>query len=129
MPSLHFETELQLDPDAAWLRLGRFIRGEETIFSVIAEVHMEEDVRVGTTVSGSVVRERLVTVDHERHRLSYVVEHRGDGVELHHASMEILPHPAGCRFRWIADFLPATPPTSAKFMPGAFSDLTTWLEA
>jgi hypothetical protein len=55
--------------------------------------------------NGSIVKETLVTLDEERHRLVYVVT--SERITHHNASAEITEDGADhCRFLWTTDILP-----------------------
>ena len=66
---------------------------------------LEGDVRTVTFANGAVARERIVTLDDVRRRLSYgVVEGR---FGHHNASMQVTEvAPERCLFIWTIDFLP-----------------------
>jgi uncharacterized protein YndB with AHSA1/START domain len=64
-----------------------------------------EKARIIRFANGSIVKETLVTLDVERHRLVYVVA--SERIAHHNASAEIVADGAGrCRFIWTTDILP-----------------------
>jgi len=64
-----------------------------------------DNVRVIRFANGSIVKETLVTLDEDRHRLVYVVS--SDSITHHNASAEIIADGADrCRFIWTTDILP-----------------------
>lgn len=64
-----------------------------------------EDVRSIKFANGSTVKETLVTLDEERHRLVYIVT--SERIAHHNASAEIIADgPDHCQFIWTTDVLP-----------------------
>lgn len=64
-----------------------------------------ENARTIKFANGSTVKETLVTLDEERHRLVYVVT--SERIAHHNASAEIIADGAErCRFIWTTDILP-----------------------
>jgi hypothetical protein len=70
----------------------------------IAETRLEGDVRTVTFAGGTVVREKIVSIDDTLHRLGYSAL---DGLPtFHFASIEVVADGRGCRLVWTADVLP-----------------------
>jgi hypothetical protein len=64
-----------------------------------------DNARIIKFANGSMVKETLVTLDEERHRLVYVVT--SERIAHHNASAEIIADGADCcRFIWTTDILP-----------------------
>lgn len=105
---------------AAWALLRDVAAADKAFPGVLTGARMEGDgVRVVTFANGSVIRERVVTIDDERRRIAYGVI--GGRFSHHSASMQIVSE-AGCdRFVWVSDFLPddLSPMVSALLDQGA----------
>jgi hypothetical protein len=71
----------------------------------VLDTRLEGDSRLVTFAGGTVVRERIVTVDDKARRLAYSVV---EGRFTHHsASIQVLPDgPSRSRVVWVADLLP-----------------------
>ena len=104
MASFRTETIIDLPAARAWARL-RDLAGTHTLFpGVLTACVLDADVRTVTFADGTVVKERIVTVDDDAMRLAYTVL---DRFQHHASSMEIAPVNHGqCRFIWISDVLP-----------------------
>lgn len=79
-----------------------------------------DSARIITFANGSVVKETLVTLDEERHRLVYVVS--SERISHHNASAELVAEgTAHCRFVWTTDVLPneIAPYIDAQMAEGA----------
>jgi carbon monoxide dehydrogenase subunit G len=71
----------------------------------VVDTKLEPGARVVTFANGRVVRERIVTIDDDAHRLVWSIT--GDRYTHHNASAEVLEAPGGrTRIVWIADVLP-----------------------
>ncbi len=74
---------------------------------------VDGDDRIVTFSSGSVARERLVTLDDERRRVVYSVIESQLGFTHHQASVEVMGRADGegdgCWIVWTSDFLPDAP--------------------
>jgi hypothetical protein len=79
----------------------RFARG------MVLDTRLDGNDRTVTFANGEVVRERIVGIDDQRHRLAYaVVEWR---TTHHNASFQVVHEgKARCRLVWITDLLPDT---------------------
>lgn len=70
----------------------------------VVDTRLEPGARVVTFANGMVIREPIVTVDHEARRLVWGAE--GGSLAHYNASVQVFPDAAGSRVVWIADFLP-----------------------
>ena len=72
---------------------------------VVTTARLDGDICVVTFASGSVVHERIVTVDDERRRVVHASVR--DGLVHHSASVQVFAEGEEySRFVWISDFLP-----------------------
>lgn len=112
-PSLEFtvatfrtESIIDLPAQEVWRRLSDLANTHALFPGVLTACTLDGDVRTVTFADGTVIRERIVTLDHDAMRLAYGVL---DRFQHHAASMEIVPVNNGqCRFVWISDVLPDT---------------------
>jgi hypothetical protein len=107
MASIHKEITLDLAPAAAW----DAVRDAGAVHrrlapGLIADTHIDGDVRVCTLADGSVLRELIVDVDDAARRIAYAVVDGPLPTTRHHASMQVLGDGTGSRLVWITDFLP-----------------------
>jgi carbon monoxide dehydrogenase subunit G len=105
MASIRKEIPLAVAPGTAWTALRDFGGAHRAFPGVLVGSRLDGDVRTVTFADGTVVRERLVTVDDRQRRLVYTVI---EGATTHHnASFEVVADAEGrCRVIWISDFLP-----------------------
>ncbi|HVK83058.1 MAG TPA: SRPBCC family protein [Kofleriaceae bacterium] len=86
------------------------------------------DARMVTFGNGMVVREPILSIDNDRHRLAWCVE--GGATTHYHAVIEVLDAPGGCRVVWTTDFLPhAAEAPIAGMQDQALSTMKRTLEA
>lgn len=104
-------TEFEIAADAAdiWSVIRRFDTGPLGMApGFVTACVADGDHRLVTFADGTVVRERLVSVDEERMRIAYSVV--GDDLVPDHdnAVMRVFPlGPGHSRFLWLRDVLPA----------------------
>jgi hypothetical protein len=104
MASFRTETIIDLPAARAWARLSELHETHRLFPGVLTACVLDGNVRTVTFADGTVVKERIVTVDGDAMRLAYTVLER---FEHHASSMEIVPVNHGqCRFVWISDVLP-----------------------
>ena len=71
----------------------------------VVDTKLEAGARVVTFANGSVVRERIVTIDDDARRLVWSAT--GDLLTHHNGSAQVLEDTDGCtRIVWVADLLP-----------------------
>ena len=127
MASIYRELLIDRDADSTWSELRRFEAAPELFAGVVIDCRCTGDVREVTFAGGHKITERLVTLDDSRRRLVYAVLH--EAYAHHSASMQIVPDPAGCRFVWVSDFLPAERTERMEFFVDAgCGALKSWLE-
>ncbi|WP_443750784.1 SRPBCC family protein [Asticcacaulis solisilvae] len=104
MATFRIESIIDRPAPAAWARLGDLGNSHLAFPGVLTACAFDGNVRTVTFADGTVIRERIVTVDAAAMRLAYGVLDRFE----HHASiMEIIPvNPGQCRFQWVSDVLP-----------------------
>ncbi|MQY26502.1 SRPBCC family protein [Nocardia aurantia] len=109
MASITREITIDAPPDEVWAVISDFGGGPARMApGFVAESHATgPDTRTVTFVSGTVVHERLITVDHAARRFVYAV-YDGTVPLLHdNAVMQVLPaEGGGTRFVWSRDLLP-----------------------
>jgi uncharacterized protein YndB with AHSA1/START domain len=75
----------------------------------VTDARMEGDMRILTMPDGSVVRERIVAIDHPIRRLAYaVIEGQRLPLTYHHASFQVFEEGDVSRLVWLTDILPHT---------------------
>jgi len=104
MASVVLERPLRCTAEHAWRLLRNFGAASKAFPDVLTESRAEGEERVVTFANGMVVRERLVTMDHERRRVAYAVV--GGRFSQHAAAMQIIEMGGECLFHWVSDFLP-----------------------
>jgi carbon monoxide dehydrogenase subunit G len=70
----------------------------------VVDDRLENGVRTITFANGLVIKETIVSIDDENHRLGYSA--LGSRSRFHFASIEVVPDGEGSRMIWIADALP-----------------------
>ncbi len=104
MASFRTETIIDLPAPSAWTHLSDLANTHRLFPGVLTACTLDGDVRTVTFADGTVVKERIVTVDDDAMRLAYGVL---DRFEHHASAMEIVPVNGGqCRCVWISDVLP-----------------------
>ncbi len=104
MASFRTESIIDVPADEAWARLSDLANTHMLFPGVLTACTLDGDVRVVTFADGTVVRERIATVDPDARRLAYGVIER---FEYHASMMEIVAVNAQqCRLVWISDVLP-----------------------
>jgi uncharacterized protein YndB with AHSA1/START domain len=105
MASIHKEAAIAAPAEKVWAAL-RDVGNAHLLFrGVLVDARREGDCRIVTFANGSVVRERIVSIDDGKRRVAYAVLQ--DGVIHHSASMQVFQEAEGSsRFVWISDFLP-----------------------
>jgi hypothetical protein len=106
MASIRREITISVAPDEAWSALrdwGAIHQRLAPGFVIHARVEGRD--RIVTFFNGTILRELLVDLDDEAHRLAWSIV---DGPYTHHnASAQIFPSgDGGATFVWIADVLP-----------------------
>ncbi|HEX8743455.1 MAG TPA: SRPBCC family protein [Thermoleophilaceae bacterium] len=106
MASIRREVVIEASPEEVWDAVRDWGALHERLVPGFATgARVEGDARVVTFFTGTVVTERIVTVDEAARRLVWTIV---DGPYLHHnASAQVLEEPdGGARFVWLADVLP-----------------------
>lgn len=107
MATIRKEMHLNASLGAVWSALADFQNVHTRLARGFVTNSMPDgdNARIITFSNGSVVKETLVTMDDERHRLAYVVS--SERIAHHNASAEIFADgPDHCRFIWTTDVLP-----------------------
>jgi hypothetical protein len=102
--------DVRSDGTEVWDALSDFgALHERLVPGFVVEARLDGQDRVITFASGAVARERLVSIDTERHRLVYAVVDGGLPFSHHQSSVELLKPVGtggGCRIVWTTDLLP-----------------------
>ena len=106
MATIQKEIEIARDRSFVWdaIRdIGAIHR--RLVPGFVVDCKLEGDARIITFANGMVVRELIVTVDHETYRHAWSA--RGEPFTHHNASIQVFTEGAAkCRIVWIADLLP-----------------------
>ncbi|HEX7133987.1 MAG TPA: SRPBCC family protein [Iamia sp.] len=105
MASITEHIPLAADADTVWAAVRDVGRPHLLFPGVLTDARLEGDERVVTFADGTVVRERIVTVDDRARRFAYAVV---DGPFLHHsASFAVTAEADGTStLTWVTDLLP-----------------------
>jgi hypothetical protein len=115
MASIHRQVTVEVGADKAWTALRNVGEAHKLFTPVLVDARLEGDTRTVTFGNGMVLRERILDVDDDRHRLAYTAMD-APGMTYHHASMQIVDDgPGRCQFVWTTDFHPAD--VSANIAP------------
>jgi hypothetical protein len=129
MASIYKELLLDTSADTAWAALRRAGDARALFSPVLVDSRVAGDIRTVRFANGSVVEERIITIDDDRRRIVYAAE-KGTPMTHHHASMQVIPEGGGrCRFVWITDFLPESVASSiSQLIDGGSQALKANLE-
>jgi hypothetical protein len=110
MASIHKEILIEVAPEKVWAAVrdvGAVHR--RLVPGYAADTRLDGDFRILTMPNGDVVRELIVDIDDERHRLAYAVIETRMPLVHHHASFQVFPEgEQRSRLVWITDVLPHT---------------------
>ncbi|MBD8899029.1 SRPBCC family protein [Rhodanobacter sp. DHG33] len=106
MASIHREIRLDADPADVWAAISAIGAPHERLVpGVLVDTQMDGDARVVTFANGLVVRELIVTLDHDARRFVYASV--GGRATHHNASFQVFADGAQrTRLVWITDVLP-----------------------
>ncbi|KJK50256.1 hypothetical protein UK23_11300 [Lentzea aerocolonigenes] len=118
MASISREIVIESSADDVWKVIGDFATGPSRMApGFVVDTHPEEDgLRRVTFADGTVVRERLIGIDHDARRIVYSVVGGSVTPEHDNAAMQVVEEGDKCRVTWIRDVLPdslATPMAAA----------------
>jgi hypothetical protein len=129
MATIYKETRIAVDPDEAWDALRDFGALHERLAAGFAtDTRLEGQDRIVTFSGGSVLRERLVTIDDDARRLVWSIV---DGPYTHHnGSAQIFRDCDGRTwFVWVTDVLPdELAPRTAELMERGLGAIKSTLE-
>ncbi len=106
MASIRKEILIDASPEDVWAAVRDWgALHERLVPGFVIDTRLEGEDRMVTFANGTVLRERLVDLDHETRRLVWSIV---DGPYTHHnASAQVFGEgERGARFVWIADLLP-----------------------
>lgn len=107
MASISREVVIESSADDVWKVIGEFATGPTRMApGFVTDTKAEGDERVVTFADGTVVRERLVTVDHDARRIVYSIVGGVIQPEHDNAAMQVIAAGDRCRLTWIRDVLP-----------------------
>jgi hypothetical protein len=105
MGSIYREIVTNAAPDIVWAAV-RDVGALHTrlVPGFVVDTRLEPGARIVTFANGMVVKEPIVTIDEERHRLVWSAEN----VPMSHynGSVQVFAEGNGSRVVWTADFLP-----------------------
>ena len=108
MATVSKEVLIEANAEDVWAVVGDFATGPSRMApGFVVDTRVEADHRVVTFADGTVVRERLISIDHDTRRIAYSVV--GGSVQPDHdnASMRVVAEGEGrCRLVWLRDVLP-----------------------
>jgi hypothetical protein len=114
MATIERMVQLPVPADEVWRVLRDFGRAGEVFADVLVDCRRDGDLRTVTFANGTVISERLVTLDDEARRLVYAVV---DGPFTHHSSaLQVAADTGGTRVTWTTDFLPDGAAARVKLM-------------
>jgi hypothetical protein len=130
MASIYKDTRIDVNPDDAWDALRDFGALATRLASgFVNDTRLDGDDRLVTFFNGSVVRERLVSVDDEARRLVWSIV---DGPYTHHNGSAQIFCDCDRRtwFVWVADVLPDDlAPRTAEMMERGLAAIKHTLES
>ena len=131
MATVRKEIDVTASAEDAWDAVRDYGRLHERLVAGFAtDCELDGDDRLVTFFTGTVLRERLVSLDDERRRLAWSIV---DGPYAHHNGvLDVLDRDGdGCRLVWTADLLPgeAAERTSAMMEEGAQAMARTLVSA
>lgn len=129
MATIRRETLIEASPERVWAAL-RDVGALHTRLApgFVTNTTMEDGARLVTFGNGMVVRERIVEVDDENHRVAWSAT--GGALTHHNASAQAFAEgPKATRFVWIADLLPSeAAPTIARMIETGLGVIKQHLE-
>jgi hypothetical protein len=127
--SIYKDIRIDVSPDEAWQALRDFGALDERLAAGFAtETQLEGDLRTVTFFNGTVLRERLVSIDDDARRLVWSIV---DGPYTHHngAAQIFCDCDRRTWFVWIADVLPdELAPRTAEMMDRGLDAIKRTLE-
>jgi hypothetical protein len=130
MASIYKDARIDVNPDEAWDALRDFGALHERLAAgFVTDTRLEGEDRIVTFFNGSVLRERLISVDHDARRLVWSIV---DGPYTHHnGSAQIF---CDCDRRtwlvWVTDVLPdELAPRTAEMMDRGLQAIKATLES
>lgn len=90
---------------AVWEKVSD-LGGVHRLMSFLESATVEGDRRVCTTHDGGELRELILGVDAENHRLAYAITDSPFGFEFHSASWQLRASPGGTVLEWFTDLKP-----------------------
>ena len=108
MASISREIVIEAGAEDVWEVVGDFAEGPSRMApGFVVDTRVEADHRVVTFADGTVVRERLVTIDHDTRRIVYSVVGGSVRPEHDNASMRVVADgERRCLLVWSRDVLP-----------------------
>lgn len=107
MASISREIVIESSAEDVWDVIKDFATGPKRMAAgFVVDTKAEGDHRIVTFADGTVVRERLIGVDHDARRIVYSVV--GGAVQPEHdnAAMQVFDDGERCRLVWTRDVLP-----------------------
>ena len=105
MATIQKQATIPVSVEKAWRMIAAIDRVTE-LTNFVTSCRLDGDRRTCTFADGGVFEERVVSVDHDLHRLAYSVTQSPLNLGFHAASMQVLPHREGSRVVWTTDLSP-----------------------
>lgn len=98
--SISTRTHVNASPDFVWDAVRAYSAVHERLVPcIVSAVEMDGNTRIVTVADGTVVKERLVSVDDETRRLVYSAY--GGKTTVHMSSLQVLTDGEGSKLVWI----------------------------
>jgi hypothetical protein len=107
MASITREVVIEAGAGDVWDVISDFAKGPSRMApGFVTDTRAEGDHRIVTFADGTVVRERLIGIDHDARRIVYSVVDGDVRPEHDNAAMQVIPDGERCRLVWMRDVLP-----------------------
>jgi len=114
MATIRKTIDINASPENVWAKISD-IGGISRLIGFLSDSKVSGDARVCTMADGGVLKEEIVSIDADLHRVVYSITESPLNLSFHVASMELEPTPTGTRFTWTTDLKPDE--ASAQFGP------------
>ncbi|MET9631700.1 SRPBCC family protein [Lentzea sp. NPDC006480] len=109
MASISREIVIRSAAEDVWKVISDFATGPTRMApGFVVDTRLDGDDRIVTFADGTVVRERLIGIDHDARRIVYSVVGGSVTPEHDNAAMQVIDEGDHCRLTWIRDVLPDT---------------------
>lgn len=105
MATIRKTIDINASTDDVWAKISD-IGGISKLIGFLQDSQASGDTRVCTLADGGVLREDIVSVDADLHRVAYSITESPLNMSFHAASMELEQTPTGTRLTWTTDLKP-----------------------